>query len=253
MGRNTDDEPVKKQQDYWSDARLPLNSLIFLVPLLVAYEFGVLWLGGSSPDSIRNGADHWMRAWLVEAGIRQSLVLPGLIVGILLTWHLCARHTWKCSFDTLAGMGAESVLFALLLVVFGQCQEFAFRRMNEVSLLALPNEQSAARVVTFLGAGIYEELMFRLCLLPVLFGVFKLAQMPTRWAAALAIVASSLTFSLAHYVGPSAEPFVTFTFTFRALAGLFFAGLFMLRGFGITVGCHAAYDVLVGVMLASQG
>jgi membrane protease YdiL (CAAX protease family) len=63
---------------------------------------------------------------------------------------------------------------------------------------------------------------------------------------------TSLMFSLAHYVGPTAETMVLFTFTFRALAGVFFAALFVTRGFGITVGCHAAYDLLVGVLMKSQ-
>ena len=32
-------------------------------------------------------------------------------------------------------------------------------------------------------------------------------------------------------------------------AGLYFALLFRLRGFGIAVGAHALYDVMVGVVL----
>ena len=66
----------------------------------------------------------------------------------------------------------------------------------------------------------------------------------------LAVVSTSLLFSLAHHVGPTGEALRLFPFTFRTLAGLFFAGLFVVRGFGITVGTHAAYDLLVGLLMA---
>jgi hypothetical protein len=64
----------------------------------------------------------------------------------------------------------------------------------------------------------------------------------------LAMTASALAFAGAHHIGPLAEPCVWFNFIFRWLAGLFFAGVFVLRGFGIAVGAHAAYDILVGVL-----
>jgi membrane protease YdiL (CAAX protease family) len=103
--------------------------------------------------------------------------------------------------------------------------------------------------VGFLGAGVYEEFLFRLCLLPVGFLLFRMLLMPRKWAWAASILATSIIFAVAHYVGPAADQFSAFSFSFRMLAGLCFALLFVLRGFGIAVGCHAAYDLLVGVFL----
>ena len=57
---------------------------------------------------------------------------------------------------------------------------------------------------------------------------------------------------LARYVGPHGDPFSVMTFSFRALAGGFSSLLCILRGFGITVGCHAAYDLLVGLLLIHE-
>ena len=111
------------------------------------------------------------------------------------------------------------------------------------------SREHAERAVSFVGAGIYEETMFRLFLLPLCYGLFRLGQLPPRRAAILGILASSLAFSLAHYIGPGADKLQLFTFTFRVMAGAFFAILFVTRGFGVTVGCHALYDVLVGVLL----
>ena len=39
----------------------------------------------------------------------------------------------------------------------------------------------------------------------------------------------------------------SYVFLFRMMAGVFFALLFQLRGFGVAAGTHACYDVLVGL------
>ncbi|HIK96002.1 MAG TPA: CPBP family intramembrane metalloprotease, partial [Planctomycetes bacterium] len=84
------------------------------------------------------------------------------------------------------------------------------------------------------------------------FMAFRMFEFPKKWAAVMAAVTTAFVFALAHHVGPNADAFNLFTFSFRAGAGVFFAAIFFLRGFGITVGCHAAYDLLVGVFLASS-
>jgi membrane protease YdiL (CAAX protease family) len=63
----------------------------------------------------------------------------------------------------------------------------------------------------------------------------------------LGAVISSLLFALAHHVGANGELFDTYCFIFRFIAGVFFSILFIYRGFGITAGSHAAYDILVGM------
>lgn len=100
------------------------------------------------------------------------------------------------------------------------------------------------------GAGLYEELLFRALLLGGgILGLFLIARL-LGWSdgvrpalVALAIALSSLLFSWAHRLGdPSAlEPEV---FAFRALAGLVFSGLFLLRGLAVAAWAHAGYDAL---------
>jgi membrane protease YdiL (CAAX protease family) len=104
-----------------------------------------------------------------------------------------------------------------------------------------------ARVVAYFGAGIYEELLFRLMLLPATIGLLKLCGIPSRWSLVAALLATSLIFSAAHYqiFTTIGDEFTWFSFIFRAVAGLFFSLLFLFRGFGIAVGAHALYDILV--------
>jgi membrane protease YdiL (CAAX protease family) len=236
---------------YWSATRKPLNCLVFVIPLLAAYEAGVIWLGGSDSDAFRSGADAWLRGGLEYLGLNRPWLVPAMVVVGLLVWHIAQQDPWRISPGMLGGMLCESLLFACVLVVLAQLQSYGLKswQTGGATTAAIPAERAAALAVIFLGAGIYEEVLFRLCLLPMCHGVFRTSGVRPALAAFLAALATSLAFSLAHYVGPAGESFRLFTFAFRTFAALFFALLFVLRGFGITVGAHAAYDLIVGLVL----
>jgi len=243
---------------YWTDAKRPLACLMFLLPLLAVYEVGVLWIGGEQAASLRNGADFWMRDGLEWLGLELKCLLPVLLCLGLLGWHSYRRDPWRVSRETYYGMIGESVLFAFMLVFVGQFHDLVFRQLGHtpnLEIIPVENSVRTSRVVlaiSFLGAGVYEETMFRLCLLPAMFASFRWSGMPNAWAGFLAIFATSLFFSSAHYLGAAADSFTLFTFSFRIVAGLLFASLFVMRGFGITVGCHAFYDLLVGVLMQPE-
>jgi len=247
------DIPQLSPDDYWSDTRRPLTCLLFLLPWIAVYEAGILMLSESESDGLRNGADYWLRSLLSVSGAEQVLLLPLLVIAILMSWHLFRRYPWKIRLETQIGMLAESLLLAVALVAVGQLHHLLFVNLQVVDtdprLLAV--EGPMRHVVSYIGAGVYEEVMFRLLLVPAAFAAFRILEFPSRWAAAMAALTTSFVFALAHHVGPAADAFNLFTFSFRAAAGVFFAAVFFLRGFGITVGCHAAYDLLVGVFLAS--
>jgi hypothetical protein len=239
-----------RSADYWQGTRRPLTCLVFLTPLLATYEAGVLWLGGRDADSLRNGADYWIRNALESLGLNSPWLLPGMIIVGLLVWHVARQETWRISGGVLGGMFVESLLFGVMLVVVGELEESAIRHLRASVPAAIAAERLAPLAIMYVGAGIYEEVLFRLCLLPLCYGLFRASGLANGPASALAIVATSLAFALAHYVGPAGESFRLFTFWFRTMAGLFFAALFVLRGFGITVGAHAAYDLIVGLLLS---
>ncbi len=249
------------KSNYWQQSRLPWPSLVFLMPMLIAYELGVIWVGGRNASEIRSGADIWLRGGLEAVGLGVGWLPPLLVVVGLLTWQWIERHPWRVSLETLAGMFAESVVFAFLLLLLGQLQSRVFSLADATRddvlgemrwLVALTPTEAAtfARALGYVGAGIYEEVLFRLALLPASIFVLRQPLMLRAWATPLAVLITSLLFSAAHHAGPSGEPFDLFRFCFRALAGGIFAGLFVLRGFGITAGSHALYDLLVGVLLA---
>ena len=226
--------------DYWSLSRTPLTSLVFTLPLVLAYEGGVLWLGRGSP---RNGADVWLRQFLDLIGFGSYFLLPVLTLLGLLAWHHIEHDRWRFSPAVLAGMAFESLVWAGMLVGLARLQ-------HRLWPLGIVDGLSGifARFVGYCGAGLYEEVLFRLILLPVVVWVLERVGLSTAAAAFWSVILTSLLFSTAHYVGPLGDTFELYSFTFRTLAGIFFATLFVLRGFGIAAGAHAAYDMLVGLL-----
>jgi len=236
-----DDGSASEGPSYWSLSRTPLTSLLFAMPLVLAYEGGVLLLGRGSP---RNGADVWLRQFLDALGFGAYFLLPTLTVIGLLAWHHIEHDEWRFSPAVLAGMALECLVWAAALIGVARLQE----RLWPLAAAAAVDEGVLARLVAFCGAGLYEEVLFRLLLLPVLAWSFERLGFSTVSAACWAVVTSSLLFSAAHYVGPLGDSFAIYSFTFRFLAGLFFALLFSIRGFGVAAGTHAVYDILVGLL-----
>jgi membrane protease YdiL (CAAX protease family) len=105
-----------------------------------------------------------------------------------------------------------------------------------------------ARLIGFCGAGLYEEVLFRLLLLPLVVWVLQRLGFSMFSAGLCALLSTSLLFSAAHYVGPDGDTLQLYSFFFRTMAGIFFAALFLLRGFGIAAGTHAAYDLVIGIV-----
>ena len=241
----TDDEPPvgpeadPADESYWGLSRTPLTSLAFTLPLVLAYEGGVLLLGRGSA---RNGADVWLRQALDGLGFGQYFLLPVLTVVGLLAWHHVRHDRWRFSLAVLAGMCVECSILAMFLVGLARFQSRFWPLAIGDGAVAL-----LARFVGYCGAGLYEEVLFRLLMLPAVAWVCGRFGASRGAAAAWSVLITSVAFSAAHYVGPLGDAFDLHSFTFRTLAGLVFALLFLVRGFGIAAGTHAAYDMIVGL------
>jgi hypothetical protein len=231
--------------------RRPFPSLLFVAPLVIAYESAVLWLDAAGSGSLRTGADSWMRHGLASLGLADPWFLPLLLGLILMGWQVSRSHDWRFSPAILAGMVLESLIWAIALVGISRLIDLGFSYLEHFHAPILSTNRATidpaiATLFGYIGAGVYEETLFRLVLVPLLFGVLRLLQMPRVLASTWAVTASALVFALAHHAGAPGEPFTWFVFIFRWMAGVFFAWVFVIRGFGIAVGTHTAYDILVG-------
>lgn len=239
---------MSANSDYLRATRHPWPCLLFLLPLLAAYEAGVYYLGGGQPEVLRNGADNWLRQGLALAGLRQHFWTPALLLAVLAAWNYLRRHDRPGDLvGVLSGMSIESVGFALGLWGISRTLGPLVDYFGLELSMGPSTNPALGQVVTFVGAGIYEEMLFRLLLFSGLMALLRRSSAGTSLAVTVAALASALFFSAAHHLGPYGEPFEGYTFLFRTVAGLYFALLFQLRGFGIAVGAHACYDVVVGV------
>jgi membrane protease YdiL (CAAX protease family) len=102
-----------------------------------------------------------------------------------------------------------------------------------------------AKMTLALGAGIYEELLFRFFILSLLLLIFdKLVGGKRVVQVLLAILISAALFSGFHYLG-GREAFAFSSFWFRFYAGLILGALYVVRGIGVTSYTHAIYNLLL--------
>lgn len=232
---------------YWQLSRAPRYSLLFALPLLVFYQvLAVLLTHGTR--SVRNGADVILQSLFVAiAGSWGPLLFMVCLIGAGL-WIVVRdlrAHGMRLRVGIFAGMLVESIVLALFFgfLVGGVTSGL----LGLLQTLALPPARPLdwwTRLMVSLGAGIYEELLFRVLLVGALAAA---ARALLRWRPVPAGVAATLVgaaiFSAFHYIGAYGDQLQLYSFVFRMVAGLFFSALYLARGFGITAWTHALYDV----------
>jgi energy-converting hydrogenase Eha subunit A len=237
---------------YWANTRAPRYSIVFAVPLLLLYE-GLAWaMGRTGVSQVRNGADVLLKNLFLALGGRYGLsVFAGVL--LLVGLYLVGRDVRKNGAPvarTYLGMAGESILYAALLGIVASALtsilltgRLAMVQGGPADSFPLP-----VQLMVSLGAGLYEELVFRVLLVSGLAAigakVFGWKPVP---AGIVAAVLGALIFSAFHYIGPYGDPFRVGSFTFRAIAGLLFSTLYLTRGFGITAWSHALYDVFLAL------
>lgn len=283
------------RDSYLERTSRPICAVVFLLPFIVFYELGTILINTDvlNQSQVRVVAFVWLQNLLeyLGAGSRLAWVAPPLVVVVILIGlQLTSRRQWYCSFGDMLPMAVECILLAVPLIVLSLIlsrptggrvgvadftDNFAHVRTEtgllgsalaegELWLMSAGTNGGAAggvslmaNIVTGIGAGIYEELIFRLiliCLLMILFqDVFGFARTN---AIVLSVLISAALFSAHHHFvfvngqfGYSAA-FSWPEFAFRTVAGVYFALLFAFRGFGITAGTHAFYDIIATIVNA---
>ena len=197
---------------------------------------------------VRNGADVLLTGlftWLL--GPRGPMVFMALVIGGALWLIVRDRRGGPVRASTLAAMLGESVALALVFgLIVGTATTQLVGPLRSMAAGGGLDGDALSRLTLSLGAGLYEELLFRVVLVALLANGFRLLFGVSRVAAGIAgAFVGALLFSAFHYIGPLGEPLQLESFVFRALAGLAFSGLYLTRGFGITAWTHALYDVAV--------
>jgi len=234
-------------RSYWELSRSHRYSLLFALPLLLVYEaLEAVAPMRTSGGVIRNGADVILTglfSWLL--GPRGPMVFMALVIGISLVLIYRDKSTGPLRPGFFAAMIAESVVLAMLFgVVIGTATMQLLGPLRSLAAGGIGGTV-VERLTLSLGAGLYEELLFRVVIVALIANGIRLLGISKLTSGIVATIVGALLFSAFHYVGALGEPFKLESFVFRFLAGLAFSALYLTRGFGITAWTHALYDVAV--------
>jgi hypothetical protein len=236
---------VPLSDHYWDLTHRPLQCLVFLLPMVLAYEFGMIALHGSRPGHARPSlAAKQILEWFFSLFGATGYFLPGAaLIVVLIVWHLATRQPWKVNGHGLLGMAGESILLAIPLLFLNQWLPGLRAVVLAVGGASPPPQ--VENLLLSIGAGLYEELVFRLIIITLLTMLLvDIAGMKQVGGVALAVILSSLLFAAHHYYPIGADAWSSKEFAFRAAAGAYLAAVFVVRGFGLAVGCHVIYDVM---------
>ena len=229
-------------------SKSPLYSFIFTLPLFLLYEVGIFLISSRDIDQLRNGADVLMRQVLESFGIYGMYGFGGtFLIGFLIAFLRQKKNLKTSEIESrfLLIMFFESIVWATLLVII---------MIKIPTFLSLSNEdQLIQQVVLAIGAGIYEEFVFRVLLisgLAILFGlIFNWGEFGKTF---LSVIISSAIFSIFHFFGYYGDSFSFPLFFVRFFAGIFLAIIYIFRGFGITAYAHSIYDLFVLVHITTN-
>ncbi len=257
-----------RQLSYFDRSRTTRYTISLALPLLLMYEAMAALLPAAATAGVRNAADVMLKSAAYAVGGRWGPPALGLVLVLGAAWLIVRdvrRSDDRPRAIVLAAMFAESaalsvvfgivvgVVTAQLLGSAGLLAAMSRNALHHVAELAQPTSIQAmplsARIMLSLGAGVYEEIVFRVLLVGTLAaGARTLLTWRPLAAGLFAATLGALIFSAFHYVGAYGDPLELHSFTFRFVAGLAFSGLFLVRGFGITAWTHALYDIMVLVL-----
>jgi hypothetical protein len=241
--------PASTISRYWNVSRAPRYSLTFALPLLVLYESLAAAINGGT-SGVRNGADVMLKGlFLAVLGPRGPVVFAVLLVATMVALIVrdVRRHPGGMAARVFVAMLAESVVLALAFgVVVGLVASQLVSAVHGLALGPLDRLGWWSGVMVSLGAGLYEELLFRVLLVgALLWGARAVLGLGRVASAMVAVLGGAFVFAAFHYVGPYGDRLALGSFVFRMVAGIAFSGLYVARGFGITAWTHALYDIFL--------
>jgi len=281
------------KDSYLERTSRPIYAIIFLLPFIIFYEVGTFLTNTDLLRHYWQGrvvAFSLLQEFLSSLGFSSKFawVAPPLaVVVILIALQITSGKQWRFWLRDFLPMVVECILLAVPLIVLTlflgrwAVPEGNFSRFDksgtqtQIELLpscssvtgGSPSSPSAesggveqsqsllANIVTGIGAGIYEELIFRLILICLLMLLFQdVLRLTHKKSIVLSILISAALFSAHHHIifidgqFVQSAPFNWTEFVFRTIAGIYFAVLFAIRGFGITAGTHAFYDIIATII-----
>jgi membrane protease YdiL (CAAX protease family) len=224
-----------------------MTAIAFIVPLMIVYEWSAAVLRPIVSPETDLLAPKLIEGLLGWIGVAGQWLPAGLLILALIVWQVRIGSSWWPAWWALPPMVVESLLLALPMLVLNG----VLLMMSEEPLVpsvahASTDDGWSVRVVRALGAGIYEEFLFRFFLVGgALLALRQLPRPAYLISGGAAILLASVTFGLCHFVPLGSYAFSWRRFLFFLAAGVYLSIVFWKRGLPIAIGCHAGYNLLL--------
>ena len=233
--------PIKH---YFSTTNTLLYSYLISLPLLLMYEVLIFISQPNSDQAVRVSVDIWIKTLFSYVG-RDVLSITLILVALLglVVLYRERRKLGSLRISYFFTMLIEASFYAFFLALLISTTVSGLLQM--VQLTPIETLTTLQQLALSLGAGLYEELFFRVILVSGLLYVFKNIFTKQYIAFTTAILLAAAIFSLVHYFGAYGDPFTFGSFLFRFLFGLALNAIYLWRGFGMAAWTHAIYDLMV--------
>lgn len=239
------DEGTVEEESVWTAyyrrSRSFSLGIVSILPLIVLYHCGIV----QTSYPFRNLAQVALEGPLRLVGLGAAHILNIALVLALVAVLWRSDTDDSPSFLIVLIMVAEGALYALALHRGGLALTDAIYEHGRRVIFAA-GFQEFAPLLLALGAGVYEELLFRLLLVGGLSHLLSTVFMwPRLLSLGVALLLSSVAFAAVHHIGAEGEPLVAYNFLYRAVCGALLGVVFLTRGLGVTVWTHAIYNAIV--------
>ena len=228
--------------NYFESSKNLFNSILFISPFIIIYEFIAFYKFKDLSYQIRNTADIIIRDFISVFSsnvmiVYSIILLLSLITYITINYNMIKIYKFNL-FHTFL-MYLEGFFFGMFLVLLLN----GFDVFSNTSI-SLENDY----ILSFyycVGASIWEEVLFRLICISSMICFFRKIIISKLLSLVISIIFSSILFSAFHYIGSFADTFNIYTFFYRFVGGVYLSILYYYRGIGISMMCHFIYDFIL--------
>ena len=236
-----------KSQSYLTLTRTATYGFLSALPLIALYEVMIIMANQGRVSEIRVSSEVWLKQLFQGIDGPAFLILGGIValvgVGIIIYER---KKNIPIRPRFFLGMILESSFYAVVIALIVSQIVWSLTMYAQ----SAPNIVQGAhelwmQLALSIGAGIYEELLFRVILVGGMYALLRTFLIFKTPAYIIAAIVGALLFSAVHYIGALGDDFTLPSFAFRFLFGLALNILYLTRGFGVAAWTHALYDVMV--------
>lgn len=230
---------VSPLKQYLKSSRSIHYSLILVLPVLAIYEAGVFFLFRDSFFEMRNTGEVLIRSFFTRINLSNPYIISGILLLVFMAVMIRGYRIEKKP-----GVHANFLVYMLIESMFwGSTLYITLHLFAEIPLQMMTLEDKMANMNLAIGAGIFEELIFRMVIITAIFIVLQQGVGVSENASKItSILLAAIIFAGFHLFMETFSPNV---FAQRVFGGLFLGVLYTFRGYGISAYAHIIYNFLI--------